>query len=337
MRMKQVARPLCGAPRYFSGYRLEGALVRVLPVTLAATVLAISLSACSNASQTTYSGMPLTDVAPQLSFNALFVNDRDKHAVIVLKLPEFKEIQDKKITNGIKTPAGNWVDKDGNVYVANQKPDPGDVTEYDSELNLKFTYNDIYIFRPVAVRTDSAGNVYIAGGGSVFEFAQGTNHTIAACHFGLSHDLLGVAVNRQGDVFISDYDGNGPTERIREYPRGLAGADCAGVILPITNIGVRGMVIDPNDNLLVADDARLQVDVIPPPYDKISTSFGYGNLARPVDVTVDKQGGEAYVADEGAREIKVFTYPEGALKATLGKANGLEGPTSAVNSENYVP
>lgn len=311
--------------------------MRILTVTLAASTLAILISACSNASQNTYTGMPRTAVAPQLDFHALFVTDRDKHAVIVFRQYELKEIEDKKLTNGIKTPAGNWVDRNGNLYVANTKPDPGDITEYDPDLHLKFTYNDVYIFRPVAVRTDGAGNVYEAGGGSVIEFAQGSNKTIAACHFGLSHDILGVAVDRQGDVFISDYNGTGPT-RIREYLGGLANAgDCAGRVLPIANTGARGMVIDPYGNLLVCDDAGAKVDVIPPPYDKISDSFGHGILAGPVDVTLSREGHVAYVADEAAREIKVFVYPGGTLITTLGKGSGLEYPLSAVDSENYVP
>lgn len=313
----------------------EVTFVRILAATVTAGLGAMLLSACSSASRNAYSALPNADVSPQLGVRTLYVNDRDKHAVIVLKQSDWKEIKDKIVTKGIKKPRGNWVDKLGNLYVANESDFGGDVTEYNSELSLIFTYN-AYLFRPNAVTTDSAGNVYVADDlSTVVEYAQATNKVVGVC--GLSaHFLLGVAVDRQGDVFISDYNGSGPIESIREYPGGLVASGCNSTVLPIA-ISPRGMVIDPHDNLVVSDDVEAKIDIIAPPYTSITGTFGSGKLVTPIDVTIDESGKQAYVTDEGARAVQVFSYPDGAVLATLGSANGLSGPTAAVDSNNYVP
>lgn len=57
----------------------------------------------------------------------------------------------------------------------------------------------------------------------------------------------------------------------------------------------------------------------------------------PASVSIDRTGSQAYVTDTGAHVVRVLTYPDGSNVATLGKPNGLEIPTAAVVSGNYVP
>jgi DNA-binding beta-propeller fold protein YncE len=60
--------------------------------------------------------------------------------------------------------------------------------------------------------------------------------------------------------------------------------------------------------------------------------------SRPVGVTIDKAGTQAYVSDLAANDVQVLTYPGGSIVATLGRTNGiLTPPLWAVDSENYVP
>lgn len=134
---------------------------------------------------------------------------------------------------------------------------------------------------------------------------------------------------------FADY--NNPSETagyIVEYAHGLPG--CAGTVLPITIGDAGGMVIDKQGNLVVCDQKARAVDIIAPPCTSITGTLGSG-WADPFHVTIDKTGTQAYVADVGAANVKVLTYPGGSIVATLNRANGLSEPASAVDSKNWAP
>jgi len=233
------------------------------------------------------------------------------------------------ITDGIDGPDGNWVDKKGNLYVANYGG--ADITEYHKgSTSPSFTYSGVE--DPVAVTTDSKGNVYEGDfeGGYVTEFPQGSNSITAQCSPG--GDVEGVAVDKSGNVYVAFLDGS--SGRVVEYSGGLSG--CSGTTLGVTVEFPGGMVLDKKSNLVLCDQDADAVDIIAPPYSSVTGTLGSG-YSDPFHVTVNKKNNQAYVANFGDFEIDVLSYPAGASKATLGSANGLSEPASAVDSQNYNP
>jgi hypothetical protein len=239
------------------------------------------------------------------------------------------------ITNGISYPNGNWVDKDGNLYVANvYSGSTAAITEYDRSGSLKFTYSSGMVY-PSAVATDINGNVFEADWFTgVTEYRQGSNTVVANCPQ-LGGGQRGIAVDAQGDVFASYSTASGGA--IEEYTGGLAG--CPGTTLSVSLGAPGGMAIDKNANLVVCDETNATVDVIDPPYSEVSGHlggrgpiFGY---TIPVAVAINKENTRAYVTDYGGEVIDVFAYPTGSPFAKV-DFKGYGPPTGAVDGSNYV-
>lgn len=276
------------------------------------------------------SSLPWTIVDLKKTDRDLFVDDSKNDAVDVLKNGSWKNVG--SITVGIKGPNGNWVDENGNLYVANFFGSTGNVLEYSSGGSLRFTYDSGMVY-PAAVVTDRNGNVYEADEFTgVNEYRRGSNAVVANCPQ-LGGGQRGIAVDSAGDVFVS-YSTGDRSGGLAEYDGGLAG--CHVKTLGVA-IGVPGgLALDRKANLIASDETGQSVDVIDAPYSKISGYLG-SNYSIPVAVAINKDNSEAYVTDWAGEEIDVLTYPAGAKIATLNSADGIGLPTGAVDSSNYVP
>lgn len=301
---------------------------------VALTATAIFLSACSGTSHDQTAVIPAAgpDVKPAAIARKLYVTDASDNDVAVLRYLRWRNIG--SIADGIDGPAGNWVDRSGNLYVANTRN--AGVTEYDSSGTLIYTYT-AGLTQPNAVTTDRFGVVYVADGfGSVNEYSQQNNYVAATCAPGNQLAPVGVALDKRGDVFVAYVNVHSGIGNIIEYPRGLIRSRCNGTVLPMTFEQINSLVVDPNGNLVVAVSGAAVVDVIAPPYSHVTGTLGSG-WTRPAAVTIDKAGTQAYVTDNGTATVSVVTYPGGSVVATLGSANGLSNPMSAVDSKNFVP
>jgi DNA-binding beta-propeller fold protein YncE len=258
----------------------------------------------------------------------LFVSDFGTGAVEILANKTWTN--KGSITSGISGPDGNWVDKKGNLYVANYEG--VDITEYaKGSTSPSHTYSGVE--DPVGVTTDSSENVYEADfeGGYVAEFAQGSNSIIAQCSPG--GDVEGIAVDKSGNVFVA-YVTESDTGKIAEYKGGLSG--CSETPLSVSLEFPGGMVLDKKANLVVCDQDAEAVDIIAPPYSSVTKTLGSG-YDDPFHVTINKKNKQAYVANNAGENVFVLSYPSGSLKATLNSSNGLSDPAAAVDSANYNP
>lgn len=265
--------------------------------------------------------------AKKKSAGDLFVDDFGTGAVEILANKTWTNTG--SISSGIDGPDGNWVDKKGNLYVANYGG--ADITEYaKGSSSPSSTYSGVE--DPVAVTTDSSGNVYEGDyeGGYVSEFAQGSNSIITQCSPGGS--VEGVAVDKNGNVFVAYEASSGG--KITEYTGGLSG--CSGTVLGVSLEYPGGMVIDKKGNLVVCDQDAEAVDIIASPYSSVTGTLGSG-YDDPFHVTINKKNKQAYVANYAGFDVFVLSYPAGAVKATLNTSNGLSSPAAAVDSQNYNP
>ena len=246
------------------------------------------------------------------------------------------------VTSGLDSPDGDWVDKQGNLYVANCC-NGKNITEYGPSGSLIFTYSD-GLSNPINVTTDERGNVYVANYdylnpyyyGYITEYSQGSNVAKETCFLGVG--VEGAAVDKGGDVFVA-YNVNaayGPGY-IVEFRHGLTG--CHGTTLGVTLGFAGGMVLDKSGNLIVADQDASSVDIVSPPYHSVSGTLG-ADLNEPFHVTINKRNTQAYVVlgtDTSSPAVDVLSYPSGSTIKTLNSSNGLSLPLGAVDSQNFIP
>ena len=310
-------------------------------LTVAAGLAAALLCACSSSGSQASTTLPSSvtklspfshALEPATKFSKyLYVTDSDFNAVFLFKKKTWKNVG--SITDGLSGPFGDWVDRHGNLYVANRLD--VNILEYKpGSTTPTFTYS-AGMMAPVKVTVDGSGNVYEADNNGAFvnEYAQKSNSVMFSCHPG--GFLQGVAVDGSGDVFV-DYNINSTGDaRIAEYKGGLNGCNetVLGVVLPYAG----GIALDKKNNLLVCEYlGGGAVDIIPPPYNGITGSLGSG-FAAPIEVTLNKSNSQAYVTDWLNADVQVLNYPSGSNVVTLGSADGLIGPTGAVDGKNFVP
>jgi hypothetical protein len=262
----------------------------------------------------------------------LYVDDGGNQTVEILKNGTWKEV--RAITEGIGDIDRNWVDRNGNFYFAQFSP--VEIVEYARRASSPtFTYySEMQL--PVDVTTDRAGNVYEADEltSSINEYAQQSNSVSASCGNGAKL-FLSVAVDRRGDVFVGYVD-NEPYGRghIYEYSGGLTGCHATELGVALTFPG--GMALDKNDDIIICDQGNNSVDIVAPPYNKVSGTLGSGYSA-PSSVRLNRKNDRAYVVNGNPQDVLVVQYPNGTLIKELGADYGISEALGAVDSDNFNP
>jgi hypothetical protein len=243
------------------------------------------------------------------------------------------------ISNGVSSPTGDWIDTQGNLYVANSGPYNGtfDVQEYAPNTSSPdFTYSSgLANAFPTAVATDRSGHVFVATSegtfypGGVVEYNQGQNAVLYSC-VATHGPVEGVAVDKNNDVFINGTGAYSFEGSILEYKGGLNG--CHASTLSVRLLSAGGMAVDAKSRLVVCDPRAQSVDIIPPPYSTVFKYLGSGYV-NPVSVSLNRKNGKAFVADKGAGTVDILRYPHGKHIATL---SGFGVPLGAVDSPNAV-
>lgn len=311
---------------------------------------AILLAACSGQPQSNSEGLPATAnaVRPANTTRTVFVAQKSQSDVLQFQYNRgnFTEV------GTVPSAAASyslWIDRARNLYVGNYQ-DPttvtGAITEYNEWGDLIFTYSS-GIGTVRAVTVDRYGNVFEGddgpssrGNNAVREFPQGVNTPIATCTPPTAvNGVWGVAVDKQGDVFVDylDYFRGG---NLYEYPHGLIASGCNGVPLFQSSAGSfasgGGIALDRQRNLVICDQGSGHVWILSPPYSGSSTIVALvSGLNNPDDVTITKGGTEAYVSDFGAKVTKLLNYPSGTTIATIGQPS--YAPSAAVDIYNFTP
>lgn len=220
-----------------------------------------------------------------------------------------------EITNGLSATDGVWVDKKGNIYVANAS---SNVVEYKNGGSSPIcTYTGAT--DPINVTTDVKGNVYVVDflGGFVDEYAQCTNTIEKQFQ---ATDAEGAAVDKSGDLFVT-YSGDSLEE--------FKGGSTTGTPLGATVGIAAGLIIDKKGNL-IADDQEGDILVIAPPYS--SATVLVSGLSDPFHCSLNKKENLLFNANSGSATITVYSYPSGSLVQTVdtGAAEGVGESPNAV-------
>jgi hypothetical protein len=327
--------------------------VKIAPLTTALAVAAVVLFAgCSGASQSSSAGTsalpPATHGAPgymlqsgvdgryagasRLLSSRLpspFLPDKKKKGVeqeffisdtganvFVFKNSTYTKVGD--ITSGITASDGVWVDKKGNVYVANVS---SNVVEYKKGTGSPICTYSASLTDPINGTTDVAGNVYVTDflGGAVREYAQCSN-TVKAT-FSVSNPE-GVAVDTKGDVFVSFGGG-----QFEEFTKGV------GSILGATIGSSAGLILDSKSDL-IADDQTGSIDLIAPPY--TSATVLVSGLSDPFHCSLNSKENLLFNVNHGSATVTVYSYPSMSLVHTITTSDGIDGAEGVGESPNAV-
>jgi DNA-binding beta-propeller fold protein YncE len=257
----------------------------------------------------------------------LFVSN-DGNGVIVLKNKSYQ--RSGEITKGLNGADGLWVDKHGNLYVANYNG--YNVTEYKRGSSVPSCTYSKGLADPIDVTTDKAGNVYVANA-SIYPSYPGYIYEYPQCRNSVSKiyddtgDPVGIAVDAQGDVFVSYLiQSQGFFEEFK-------GGSVQPTSLRATVGFAGGLVLDNRSNLIAVDQDG-SIVVIAPPYDRAKLLVG--GLSQPFHDALNKRENRLFVTDFASSTVSVFEYPSGRLITTLGSGNGIYGAAGVAESPNAV-
>lgn len=298
-------------------------------LALLAAALGTSLFAgCGGETQSSTSFVqPLAVDAAAKSQKDLYVADFGANAVELLSNSSYKSAG--SITDGIAGPVDVVLDEQGKLYVANT--DAGDVTEYAAGKtgSPSFTYSK-GVQTPYSVTVDAHGNLFEGDeNGSVNEYAQGVNKTVATCT--AAGVIFGLAVDSGGNVFAAYFGKPFGPLNVVEYRGGLSGA-CKAKMLT-TSSAPGGVALDKNGKLLVAEGTK--VVVIDPRHANAAVKIGSG-FSGALNVRLNEANTRAFVTDNATNEVTVVSYPAGKDLTVLGAGNGLKEPRAAVDFPNAV-
>jgi hypothetical protein len=225
-----------------------------------------------------------------------------------------------QITDGISGPSGSFVDKYGNLYVANDSNFT--VTMYPpGSTTWKLRYTGFAY--PLNVVVDSKGLVYIVDfiGEKVVEFPKGSTRSKLTIPIG--YPAHGVALDSHGNVYVSyntGAHGAGPGA-VNEYAPGSK----TGKNLNLSIGWAAGDATDGSGNLLVADQNAAAVYVFPPGSTSPSQTITQG-LQDPVNIAFDSSFKHLYIQDDEVDGVLVYDYPSGKYITTLNNgATSIDG------------
>ena len=326
---------------------LRGALVFGTALTLAACSSTFQPTATIPASQA-----PQTRVSQALratgTFNYLYVTDPNVNQLEVLD-PNYNLVQ--TYTNGLAKPIGDFVDGNGNLYVANENNCvKGNVVEYaHGATSPTFTYS-AGLSCPDSVGADKKGNVYVfdggGGGTTLYKFKQKKNKVVTSwntCNTTLykSCSPEGLAMGTNGWVYLTIW-GLLPGGK----PSGYWVVD--EVVPKLNQQGyvpgsfgpAGGTAIDKKKNLLAGAypvggcgksplTGNETIVDLPYPYhgtDWCPFDLGYVGFTAVTGLALSADQSLLYVADYGGATVTVLSYPTGSYVTSLGSANGLTDP-----------
>lgn len=197
------------------------------------------------------------------------------------------------------------VDESGNVFVADftgqrvlKLPAGGGAQQTVGFTGLGF---------PLGVTVDPAGNVYVVASDNLTKLTPGGAQTT----FAVDSSIGDVEVDDAGNVYLAGLDGI-----VRKYPGGAN----TPITLNYTGGSPRGLAVDGDGNVFVADSPNQQVVMLPVGGGP-QVPVGNAGLDAPADVAVSPTGSLYVALDVG----RVVAYPAPGTQIARG-FEGLQTP-----------
>jgi DNA-binding beta-propeller fold protein YncE len=228
----------------------------------------------------------------------------------------------RTIDKGLSGPDGEWVDASGDLYVANwQGPTIQEYAPRSSSPTFTYTTG---LTNPINVVTDAGGNVYAVDyTGYVIEYSHRSNNPIQT--YSINGYPEGAAFNSAGDLFV-DYVNANVRSRFERFPHGSAIGKDIGPWFD----WLGGLAIDKSGNLVVCSQLQGEVDVVAPPYKKVTRRLKH--FTEPFHLSFNGSGNVLYIVDVGSNLVNIVDYSTGSVIKKLGPKNRLSGPQGVASS-----
>ncbi len=306
-------------------------LVRVAIIGIAGLLLsACGFSAMPSSSpnvssaQSRYAG-----TAPATSPSFLYVANTayPGTAIDVFDSSDLRNRPVRRVTHRVAAPAGIFVDRHDNLYVADGLESGHDhVTMYDKDGRLIRTYLGLEYAVDVVAGTD--GTVYAADcdGRRVLEYAPNTTKIIRTIHLPDVGCVASLALDAKNNLYVGYTSKNTPWSQVRRYaPGATRGVD----LLPRKTVFFIGRIgIDKNGYLVVVNYSAIDVFTEPnkPPALIINTgqqlpdNFAWSRDEGVMYVSSTYEGNARRLSSSGpklANTVVEITYPGGKRLAVL--------------------
>lgn len=234
-----------------------------------------------------------------------------------------------KITNGVSQPWGIWVDKNGNLYVANSG---GSVTVYPPgsvEPSAKYSQD---LYRPLYVAVDHNGDVFAGNGngnkgGTIVEFLAGSTSASQVLKTpGTEAD--GMDFDPQGNLYVAYRGGTkrGGLGSVEKFAPGST----QGQVIGMKVHQPQGLIVDSAGNILVAETSQRwrAIALFRPGKTRPMLRLKLPTYSDPTQIAITADESELFVGSFEDNHLYVTPYPltKASTWTVLDTINGqLEG------------
>lgn len=235
------------------------------------------------------------------------------------------------ISDGLDLPFGACIDGQGTLYVTNEPPSAGWVSEYPLGKTRPSQIITDGINGPAYCAIDAKGNLWVANGfgRSVIEYLKGSKKPHTVITKGLE-DPVGIAIDRSGNLYV----GNGYAASQPNVVVYAPGSKSPSRTITNGATSPAGLAVDSNGTLYVANVYQNNVAEYRSgqsnPFQTIMQA-----MDRPAGVTVDKKG-TLYVSNVSNSTIVEFA--PGSLTPLKRKiSKGLYEPNGVAHYPALLP
>jgi hypothetical protein len=262
----------------------------------------------------------------------IFVSDNAANAIRIYPQGKTNPAPIGEITDGISAPLGNFVDKNGTLYVVNSGNST--VTEYPLGTTTPSVTLSTGLNFPISVAVDRAGTVAVGefAQGAILEFPAGSvSPTVTIT---LLTKPEGLAFDRTRHLYAA---WNGGTSS-------LVGtvSKCEELRAVCVNEGMSegeagGLALDPAGNIVLGDQTNHVINIYAPGSATPTRSISTGTVS-PYKFELNRGGTILYVADNsGTPEIVEYNYATGAEIGTITNSLSSTWGVSLYPAEAYAP
>lgn len=244
----------------------------------------------------------------------IFVSDNAANAIRIYPQGKTNPAPIGEITDGISAPLGNFVDKNGTLYVANIGNNT--VTEYPLGTTTPSVTLSSGLNCPISVAVDRLGTVAVGEfcQGAINEFPAGSvSPTVTIT---LLQQPEGLTFDRSRHLYAAWNEVAGTTGTVSKCER--LQAVCVNQGMSEGEAG--GLALDPAGNLILGDQSNHVINIYAPGAATPTRSISTGTV-QPYKFELNRGGTILYVADNSTPEIVEYNYATGAQIGTI--TNGL--------------
>jgi DNA-binding beta-propeller fold protein YncE len=318
--------------------------MRIFISALQLVVVTTLVVGCSANNQATHSlslpGWLALDAQKSTSGPLLYVSLEDANEVLIFPESPYNQSPIGMITSGVTQPWGLYVDKNGNLYVANLNDE---VTVYPAgSVYPSVTY--IHgLCHPLFTIVDHQGDVFVANGrlcnrshATVIEYLLGSKNVYHVLETP-GTEVNGMDFDQQGNLYVA-YRINAKNQAPGSVERFAPGSR-KGHVLGMTVHQPQGLVVDNNGNILVVETAQRThyVAVFAPGahHPKVRVKLPEGSIPNQIAITEDET--KLFVSSYDNGYVYVANYPlsKGSPWTEVEEAGGIIQGVALTNGQVF--